>query len=112
MDYLWLVSPPLQSAPHRVIGRGYGESARSSARIERPLRFVTTRADYDAALTAIDLPSAGDTLKRLDQLGRGHLTLIITDYGIQDLTLPDGEKSDAFDWIRFKGEACVPKQAG
>jgi len=110
MDYLWLVSPPLQTAPHRMIGPGYGMSARESARIERPLRFVVTRADYDAARAAIDLQSAAETLKRLDRLGRGHLSFAITDYRIRDVTLPDGRQGDAFDWITFKGEACVPTQ--
>lgn len=109
-DYLWLVSPPLQTAPHRMIGAGYGMSARDSARIERPLRFVVTRADYDAAIAAIDLQSAGETLKRLDQLGRGHLSFAITDYRVREVTLPDGRQGDAFDWITFKGEACVPRQ--
>jgi hypothetical protein len=110
MDYLWLVSPPLQTAPHRMIGPGYGMTARESARIERPLRFVVTRADYDAARAAVDLESAEETLKRLDQLGRGHLSFAITDYRIRDVTLPDGRQGDAFDWITFKGEASVPKQ--
>jgi len=112
LDYLWLVSPPLQTAPHRMIGPGYGLSARDSARIERPLRFVLTRADYDAARAAIDSQqSAEETLRRLDQLGRGHLSFVITDYQIrEDVTLADGRKGDAFDWITFKGEACVPKQ--
>ena len=35
-DYLWVVSPPLRTASHRVIGPGYGVTARESARIERP----------------------------------------------------------------------------
>jgi hypothetical protein len=110
MDYLWPVSPPLQTAPHLVIGPGYGMTARQSAQIPRPLRFVTTRADYDAARAAIELQSAEETLKQLDQLGRGHLTLAITDYRIRDVTLADGRQSDAFEWIVFKGKACVPKQ--
>jgi hypothetical protein len=110
MDYLWVVSPPLRTAPHRMIGPGYGMTARESARIERPLRFVLTRADYDAARAAIDLASAGETLTRLEGLGRGHLSFAITDYRIRDKMLPDGRQGDAFEWITFKGEACVPKQ--
>jgi hypothetical protein len=110
VDYLWLVSPPLQTAPHRMIGPGYGMTARQSARIQRPLRFVVTRADYHAARAAIELESAAETLQRLDQLGRGHLSLTITDYRIRDVTLPDGRQGDTFVWITFKGEACVPNQ--
>ena len=109
VDYMWVVSPPLQSAPHLMIGPGYGMTARESARIERPLRFVITRADYSAARAAIALQSAGETLKRLDQLRRGHVSIAITDYRVRDVLLPDGRPGDAFDWIAFKGEACVPR---
>jgi len=109
MDYLWVVSPPLQTAPHRMIGAGYGLTARQSARIQRRLRFVLTRADYDAARAAIDLRSAEDTLKRLDQLGRGRLSFVITDFQVRDLPRVDRGQGDAFDWITFEGEACVPK---
>lgn len=109
MDYLWLVSPPLQTAPHRVIGPGYGMTARESARIERALRFVLTRADYEAARAATDQESAAETLKELDRLGQGRLSLTITDYRIRDVVLPDGRQGDAFEWISFRGQACVPK---
>ena len=108
MDYLWVVSPPLQTAPHRMIGPGYGLTARQSARIQRPLRFVVTRADYDAARAAIELRSAEETLKRMDQLGRGRLSFVITDFQVRDVTLAGGRQRDAFDWITFKGEACAP----
>jgi hypothetical protein len=109
MDYLWLVSPPIQTAPHRQIGPGYGLTARQSASIGRPLRFVVTRADYTAARAAIDLKDAGETLKRMAELGKGRLTLNITDYRIRDVKLADGQPGDAFDWIAFKGEACAPR---
>ena len=85
-------------------------TARESACIERPLRFVVTRADYDAARAAITLASAADTLKRLDALGRGKLSFVIADQRIRDVTLPDGRRGDAFEWIAFKGEACVLRQ--
>jgi hypothetical protein len=112
LDYLWLVSPPLRTAPHLIVGSGYGISARESALIERPLRFVLTRAAYDAAREAIDSQqSAETTLRQLDQLGAGHLSFVITDYRIlAAVTLPDGRRGDAFDWITFTGEACVAKQ--
>ena len=107
MDYMWVVSPPLQTAPHRMVGPGYGLTARQSARIERPLRFVLTRADYDAARAAIDHLPPAETLKRLDQLGRGRLSFVITDFQVRDVTLADGRQADVFDWITFRGEACV-----
>jgi len=114
LDYLWVVSPPLRTAPHRMIGAGYGLSARDSARIERPLRFVLTRADYDAARAAIDdTRSAEQTLRTLDRLGRGTLSFVITDYRIRDdVPLSDGRTTDAFEWIAFKGQACVTKLPG
>jgi len=110
-DYLWVVSPPLRTAPHRMIGAGYGLSARESAQLERPLRFVLTRADYDAARAAIDDARAAEqTLRELDRLGRGTLSFVITDYRIRDnVQLADGRTTDAFEWIMFKGQACVPK---
>lgn len=108
LDYLWVASPPLQTAPHRVIGPAYGMTASDSLRIERPLRFVLTQSDHTAAIAAIELHSA-ETLKRLDLLGKGHLNLQITGHHIREHLLPDGRRVDAFEWITFSGEACVPK---
>ena len=68
-----------------------------------------TRADYIAARAAIELQSAAETLQQLERLGRGHLSLTITDYQVRDLTLPDGRQADAFQWITFRGEACVSR---
>jgi hypothetical protein len=111
VDYLWVVSPPLRTAPHRTIGPGYGFTARESARIDRSLRFVLTRSDYDAARAAIDdTRSADQTLRELDRLGRGTLSLVIVDFRIRDnVRLADGSTTDAFEWVTFKGEACVPR---
>lgn len=109
MDYLWVVSPPLQVAPHRLIGPGYGLTARESARISRPLRFVLTRSDYDAARAAITNPSGEETLKEMDRLGRGRLSLVITSFQVRDVPRASGQAADAFDWITFAGEACVGK---
>lgn len=108
LDYLWVVSPPLQTAPHLIIGPAYGMTARESLRIERPLRFVLTKADRSAAVDAIALQS-DETLKRLAQLGRGRLSLQITDHQIREIVLPDGRPGDAFEWITFTGEACAPR---
>ncbi|GMV21562.1 MAG: hypothetical protein AMXMBFR57_15110 [Acidimicrobiia bacterium] len=108
LDYLYVVSPPLQTAPHRVIGPAYGMSARDSLKIERPLRFVLTQADHAAAVAATTLQSE-ETLKRLAVLGKGRLFLQITDHKIRDIVRPAGEPGDAFEWITFTGEACIPK---
>jgi hypothetical protein len=110
LDYLWVVSPPLRTAPHRIIGPAYGMTARDSLKIERPLRFVLTKPEHSAAIAAIALQS-DETLKQLDQLGRGRLSLQITDHHIRDIILPDGRQADAFEWITFSGEACVPAAA-
>ncbi|GMV23266.1 MAG: hypothetical protein AMXMBFR57_32150 [Acidimicrobiia bacterium] len=108
LDYLWVASPPLQTAPHRVIGPAYGMTVSDSLRIERPLRFVLTESDHTAAIAAIELQSA-ETLRRLDLLGKGHLTLQITGHQIREHILEDGRRVDAFEWITFSVEACVPK---
>ena len=99
-DYLWLVSPPLRTAPHRMFGPGYGFTAAQSAQLNRSLRFVLNQPDYDAAMEAIELHDAAETLKRLDVLGRGTLVLYVDKFEL------DG---NAFKWISFHGEACVPK---
>lgn len=109
VDYLWVVSPPLRTAPHRHIGPAYGMSARESAGFDRDLRFVITSADYRAARDAIDsdLP-AGDILTRLEELGTGRLSLSITEFGLRGERLQDGTLSETLEWISFRGEACAP----
>lgn len=49
-DYLWMVSPPYQTAPHRKIGAGYGLSNEESVQIEREFRFVLRQPDYERAI--------------------------------------------------------------
>ena len=44
-DYVWVVSPPYQTAPHRSFGPVYGLTATQSAQFERELRFVLNAAD-------------------------------------------------------------------
>jgi hypothetical protein len=99
-DYLWLVSPPLHFAPQRFFGRSYYVSAAESMKLQRSLRFVINRQDYDAALAAGELDDAAESLRRLDILGRGVLILYIDKYELDGETLR---------WISFHGEACVPK---
>jgi len=102
LDYLWLVSPPIRTAPQRRFGAGYGVTAKESTQLKRSLRFVLNQPDHDAALEALDLPDGAETLKRLDVLGRGTLILYIDKYELN---------GDALRWIQFHGEACVPKSA-
>jgi hypothetical protein len=111
VDYLWVVSPPLRTAPQRQIGPGYGLSARESVTFPRDLRFVTTSDDYRAARAAIDgqLPP-GEVLDRLEDLGTGRLSLVITEYGLRGERLSDGPMLETLEWISFRGEACVPKR--
>jgi hypothetical protein len=112
LDYLWPVSPPLRTAPQRVIGDGYGMTARESASLGRQLRFTLSRADDDEAVAVIDSErSADEVLRRLEQLGRGQLRLEITDYALRPHPRPvvDGAP-DVFEWITFKGRACAPER--
>lgn len=100
LDYLWLASPPVRFAPQRQFGKGYNVTAEESAKINRSLHFVLNQQDYDAALAALDLADGAETLSRLAELGRGQLILYVDAFEL---------KGDDFSWIRFHGEACVPK---
>lgn len=101
LDYLWLVSPPLRTAPERKFGPGYNiVIAADSAKLKRLLRFLINQTDYDSAIEAIALEDRAETLWRLDILGRGTLVLYVDKYEL---------KGDNSAWIRFHGEAYVPK---
>lgn len=109
VDYVWVVSPPFQTAPHRQLGPVYGLSARESMAFVRELRFVLTDDAYEAALKIVQEEVASpDKLAKLEQLGKGRLTIDVVKFGIR----PSARAvplSEALDWIEFKGEACVPK---
>ncbi len=87
-------------------------TARESASLRRELRFVLSRRDYDAAVWTIEHdPDAGAVLRRLDQLGRGRLTIVVTDYGIRPNASANAEwDRELFEWITVAGRACVPKE--
>jgi hypothetical protein len=109
VDYLWVGSPPLRTAPQRRIGPAYGMSARESVGFGRDLRFVITSEDYRAAREAIDSNRpTGEILRRLEELGKGRLSLVISEYGLRGDRLQDGTFSETLEWISFRGEACVP----
>ena len=106
-DYVWVVSPPYQSAPHRQIGRGYNLTASQSARLSpRRLRFVTSPREYDEATklaeTAMTDARAGITIEHIVSKGQGTLSLWITGFGV-------ATGKDALTWITVRGRACQPR---
>jgi hypothetical protein len=105
-DYLSIVSPPFRTAPHLVIGHGYGLTASESVGLERPLRFVLNAAEHAAARKAIESEPAETLLRTLDGLARGVIKFRIYSYQIRR-TLPDGTPTDVMESISFQGEACV-----
>jgi hypothetical protein len=101
-DFLAPVSPPFRSAPHRVIGSGFGVTAQESVRVSpRALRFVLSRRDAQAARDIASAALVGDVhrLKDLDKLATGRITLRITDADADD---------EVVRWLGFDAEACIP----
>ncbi|MGA7990477.1 MAG: hypothetical protein WCC53_03495 [Thermoanaerobaculia bacterium] len=106
-DYLWIASPPFQTAPHRQIGNGYDFTARDSVALSpRRLRFVTSAAEYDHAIALADRAgrdaSAGITADDFTALGKGSLELWITRFDLN-------ERADDLNWISVRGRACQPR---
>jgi hypothetical protein len=100
-DYLWLVSPPLQTAPQRIIGGGYNLTAEQSVKIPRSLHFVVTEADYQRMFRVVATgPPANLYEAELKRLTLGTLSLTVTDYKLG---------GNDYEWLSFKGEACVPR---
>lgn len=99
-DYLWIVSPPFRTAPHRYIG-----TEESSPRLSpRRFQFVTSKTEYERAAALVDIatrnPGKGIGVKDIEQAGRGTLQLWITDSGVNQA---DG----SLEWIAVRGRACV-----
>jgi hypothetical protein len=88
-------------------------SARESASFARDLRFVLSLAEYEEAVWMIEHnPDAADVLRRLELLGRGSLTLEVTDYRMHQNPSPPAEWArERFAWITVSGRACVPTAA-
>jgi len=101
-DYLWLVSPPLQTAPQRMIGEAYNvTAAQSVSMMPRELNFVVTRADYDRVWQLFNANApAEEYVREIRRLRLGTLYLMVTDSSVRG---PDVE------WLSFWGEACVPR---
>lgn len=101
VDYASVVSRPLQAGPQRIIGGSEGVSARDSATFTRLLRFVLNEDEYAAALQIQqEGPAAEDRERRLEELGRGTVTLQISAFAL--------DRSGGLAWIEFAGDACVP----
>lgn len=101
-DFLAPVSPPFRSAPHRIIGSGFGVTAQESVRVSpRALRFVLSRRDAQAARDIASAALLGDVqrLKDLDKLAAGTVTVRITAAEADE---------EVIRWLGFEAEACVP----
>jgi len=109
-DFLWVVSPPFRTAPHRLIGAGYGLTARQSVELQREFRFVLNERDYDEASAIVENePASQQKMAKLGRLGKGSITLAITKYEVRDgIKTPQGS-IDGFEWIEFEEQACVPR---
>jgi hypothetical protein len=107
-DYLWVVSPPLQTAPHLLIGDGYGVPAWQSVRTTpRRFQFVTNESEYEAALALVERARRDDAdvdASDIQRQGTGTLELWITDFGMSD-------DEDILKWISLQGRACFRRGA-
>jgi HEAT repeats len=99
-DYLWIVSPPFRTAPHRYIGTEESSPGFSPRRFQ----FVTSKTEYERAAALVDIatrnPGKGIGIKDIEQAGRGSLLLSITDSG---RNAADG----SLEWIAVRGRACI-----
>lgn len=99
---MWVVTPPFQTAPQRMIGAGYNVTAKQSAQIPRELRFVLNERGYALAALLYELEPASQRKRaKIRALGKGLLWLEFTGHELA----PDGTLA----WIEFQGRACVPR---
>ena len=106
-DFLWVVSPPFQTAPHLRIGAGYNLTALQSAQLSpRQFRFVTSQLEYEDAAAFVERARRDDggtiTVADIERKGKGSLELWITGFG------SSGDR-DALTWISARGRACQPR---
>jgi hypothetical protein len=117
-DFIWPVSPPFRTAPHRSIGPVYGLTPAQSAELPRNLRFVLTIEDYRRLTDLIAQNDRGEIEpeRLLAEIGRvtaGSLRLSVPAFGLRESPrVTPGGTRDAFEWVRLEGEACVPPDAG
>jgi len=111
-DYMWIVTPPWGTAPHRIVGAGYNTSTRESLMFSpRDFRFVLNASDYEQARKYRDEVRTSTTrveesLRQLQRLGKGTVTFRITGSSVQ--TGADGRETDFIDWFEFNANICVP----
>jgi len=108
-DFLWITSLRWQTAPHRIIGTGYGLSAAESLQMSpRKFRFVLNASDYAEARTYYDGTnrSRRDIRQQLDRLGKGTVNLEIINSAVQ--VGNDGSETNFIDWFEFRATICVP----
>jgi hypothetical protein len=102
-DYLWLVSSPVGTARHLMIGPAFGWTAEESLKMTpRLLRFVLNEEDYRAAevLNKEIIATFDSRTAERERLGKGTLTLEIARFE---------RTGNAIHWIELKGESCVPQ---
>jgi hypothetical protein len=106
-DYLWVVSPPLQTAPHLQIGEGYNVTALQSARLSpRHFRFVTSAREFKDARAFVERAASeagsGITAADVERNGKGSLEVWITAF-------EPGPSPESLAWISVRGRACQPR---
>lgn len=106
IDYVWPVSPPINSTHHLFVGPGLDWSAADSVRLNpRRLFFVLDRRDLETAervyrqITRQVVAGAGYDSQRLRDLGRGELTVTLGQVVMKD---------DRIDSLRVFVRSCVP----
>lgn len=110
VDYMWVVSPPYQTAPQRSIAASYGQTATENASFTRELHFVLNAKDHQKMFDLLAARARSDRiLDALDALTTGSLTLDVTGFESRMFTWHDGSRHEGFAWITFAGEACVPR---
>lgn len=111
VDYVWPVSPPYQTAPHRHIGPVYGLTSTESVSFNRELRFVLTPEHYRTVFDAVTRRpmDIDEVLAMRRRVPTGTLSIVFTGFGVRQVVTQDGTTVDALDWIAFKGEACAPR---
>lgn len=110
VDYMWVVSPPYQTAPQRMIAASYGQTAAENASFTRQLRFVLTAHDHKTMFDLLAARAPSDRiLESVDGLTTGTLALDVTGFETRTFTRENGTSYEGFAWITFVGEACVPR---
>jgi hypothetical protein len=105
-DYIGIVSPPFETAPHLLIGAGYETAKESVMRSPRRFQFVTTPQEYEDAVAFVEHArrdrEARITAREIEQKGKGSLELWITEFGMSPA-------EDTLSWVIVRVKACQPR---